>query len=35
MAAVPEVDQIKEILDWIGFNDHDDQTSIIEGYFKA
>ena len=35
MAAVPEVDQIREILDWIGFNDPDDQTSIIEGDFEA
>ena len=34
MAAVPEIDQIREILEWIGFANNPDRTSIIQSAFK-
>ena len=35
MAAVPEIDQLREILGWIGFVDNADRESIIKGAFEA
>ena len=34
MAAVPEIDQIREILEWIGFANNPDRTSIIQSAFE-
>ena len=34
MAAVSEIDQLREILDWIGFSQNADRTSIIQGAFE-
>ena len=34
MAAVPEIDQIREILGWIGFANNPDRTSIIQSTFE-
>ena len=33
-AVVPEIDQLREILDWIGFTQNADRTSIIQGAFE-
>jgi hypothetical protein len=34
MAAVPEIDQLREILDWIGFAQNADRSSINQGVFE-
>ena len=34
MSAVPEIDQIREILEWIGFANNPDRTSIIQSAFE-
>ena len=33
-AVVPEIDQLREILDWIGFAQNADRSSIIQGAFE-
>ena len=35
MALVPEIDQIREILTWIGFANENNRTSIIDDAFNT